>query len=56
MVSFGKKAQGFTSVCMILCNGGFVISYIVLVSRLFAFSNLILVQIFHAFFATDSDG
>ena len=34
MASFGKRAQGFTSVCMILCNGGFVISYIVLVSLL----------------------
>lgn len=35
MASFGKKAQGFTSLCMILCNGGFVISYIVLVSPQF---------------------
>lgn len=34
MVSFGKRAQGFTSVCMILCNGGFVLSYMVLVSHI----------------------
>ena len=33
MVSFGKKAQVATSVCMILCNAGFLISYQVLVSQ-----------------------
>ena len=32
MVSFGKSAQIATSVCMIACNEGFVLSYIVLVS------------------------
>jgi len=52
MVSFGKKAQGFTSVCMILCNGGFVISYIVLVS-LKHILLYFLVQIFYAFFTAD---
>lgn len=30
MVSFGKRAQVATSVCMILCNAGFLISYQVL--------------------------
>lgn len=30
-VSFGIGAQRFTSFCMILCNGGFLISYMVLV-------------------------
>ena len=48
MASFGKKAQGFTSLCMILCNGGFVISYIVLVSPFS--SNFLEVQIFYAVF------
>ena len=43
MVSFGKKAQSFTSVCMILCNGGFVISYIVLVSIILRLEYLIVV-------------
>lgn len=38
MASFGKRAQGFTSVCMILCNGGFVISYIVLFKSFMPFS------------------
>jgi hypothetical protein len=33
MVSFGKRAQIMTSVCMILCNAGFLISYQVLVSN-----------------------
>lgn len=33
MVSFGKKAQVATSICMILCNAGFLISYQVLVSN-----------------------
>ena len=32
MVSFGKWAQVATSICMIACNGGFILSYIVSVS------------------------
>lgn len=33
MVCFGKKAQIATSISMIACNGGFCLSYIVLVSN-----------------------
>ena len=32
MASFGKQMQRITSLCMICCNGGFVVSYIVMVS------------------------
>jgi amino acid permease len=31
MMSFGPKAQKFTCLCMICCNIGFTVSYIVLV-------------------------
>ena len=48
MMSFGPFAQKFTCVCMIACNIGFTVSYIVLV-RNFATTNLpLLVQIIHA--------
>ena len=36
MVCFGKKAQIATSISMIACNGGFLLSYIVLVSFTFS--------------------
>lgn len=50
MVSFGKSAQIMTSVCMICCNAGFLVSYQVLVSG-FKF----VVQIFHALLHTNRD-
>jgi len=50
-VSFGKKAQIMTSICMISCNAGFLISYQVLVSVLYFLT--FKVQIFHAILNPD---
>jgi hypothetical protein len=38
MVSFGKNAQYFTSVCMILCNAGFLVSYMTLFKSFMPYS------------------
>jgi amino acid permease len=54
MASFGSKTQRLTSICMILCNGGFVVSYMVLVRlRLFY---MFAVQIFHAHNIVENGG
>ena len=46
LASFGKKTQRLTSICMIMCNGGFVVSYMVLVRKVFLL--FLIVQIFCA--------